>query len=77
MMWTVEVTDTFGGEANYSWVRRSEVSAPDGATDRQLARLFKDAGGFTGSRGRATWHGDTYEFRPYGQCVVLFATLHS
>ena len=25
----VEYTDTFAGEANYSWVRRAVVSVPD------------------------------------------------
>lgn len=23
--WNVELTDTFGGEANYSWVRRATI----------------------------------------------------
>jgi hypothetical protein len=25
--WDIEITDTFGGEANYSWVWRGEVQA--------------------------------------------------
>ena len=35
-MWFVEITDTFGGEANYSWVTRHKVraSSPRGAMVR-------------------------------------------
>ena len=25
--WNIEITDTFGGEANYCWVRRFKVTA--------------------------------------------------
>jgi len=34
--WFIEVTDTFGGEANYSWVTRIKVQAPTmrGAVNR-------------------------------------------
>lgn len=86
----VELTDTFGGEANYSWVRRASVSVPelthygyDGSSNyakanriarRELMRKAKSAVGYTGVRGRTTDLGDWYEFRPYGMCVVLFVT---
>lgn len=29
MAYEVELTDTFGGDANYSWVRRAVIEAPD------------------------------------------------
>jgi hypothetical protein len=29
MIYQVEYTDTFGGEANYSWVRREVICMPD------------------------------------------------
>ena len=32
---TIEITDTFGGEANYSWVERKTFDI-DGLTDRQI-----------------------------------------
>lgn len=44
----VEYTDTFGGEANYSWVRRATVTVPElthygytGSTDGSYARANK------------------------------------
>ncbi len=87
--WKCEYTDTFGGEANYSWVRRADVAMPelthygyDGATNyakanavyqRELARKVKAAFGLSGVRGRSYWHGDQWEFRPYRSCTVVFA----
>jgi hypothetical protein len=84
----VELTDTYGGEANYSWVRRETVTVPelthygyDGLSNyakanrvarRELMRKAKAAVGYTGVRGRTTEYGDTYEFRPYRMCTVLF-----
>lgn len=41
---------------------------------RDIARKAKAAVGLTGVRGKSDWYnGDTYEFRPYGSCTVLFA----
>lgn len=83
-----EFTDTFGGEANYSWVQRGKIHMPelthygyDGGTNyakanrtyqRELMKAAKAAVGLTGARGRTYHHGDCSEFRPYGCCVVLF-----
>jgi len=36
-VWDVELTDTFGGEANYSWVRRDQLALPQDASRRQVA----------------------------------------
>lgn len=88
-MYAVELTDTFGGQANYSWVRRAKIESPswdtfkdwDGngrrepkAFQRTLMRRAKAAVGLTGMRGETVSYGDSYEFRPYGACVVLFVT---
>ena len=83
-----EYTDTFAGEANYAWVRRGTVTAPelthygyDGsrgyakankAQGIQVVRKVKAELGLTGTRGKGYWRGDTYEFRPYGMNTVLF-----
>lgn len=74
-MWQVEYTDTFGGEANYSWVHRATLVDEDAPplTNRQVALKAKAAVGLTGVRGRSYWHGDEYEFRPYRACTILFA----
>ena len=71
--WTAELTDTFAGEANYSWVQRETVELPGDATDRQIALAVKAALGLTGVRCRSFNHGDMLEFHPYGSCTVAFA----
>lgn len=90
MHFNVEYTDTFGGEPNYSWIRRATVWMPemthygyDGSTNcgktaktfnRELMKKAKRAMGLTGVRGRTHIHGDDLEFRPYGSNTVLFVT---
>jgi hypothetical protein len=89
-MITIEYTDTFGGEANYSWVRRAKVTMPelthygyDGGSNygkankiyaRELMRRAKAEIGLTGVRGVRSDRSDMIEFRPYGSCTVLFVT---
>ena len=68
-VWNVELTDTFGGEANYAWVRRAEVT---GESRRQVMRRAKSAVGMSGVRGKTFDHGDMLEFRPYGLLQVMF-----
>lgn len=86
--YAIELTDTFGGEANYSWVKRARVTMPelthygyDGSTNyakvnkvynRELMKRAKAVVGLTGVRGVSTSYGDGLEFRPYGMAVVLF-----
>ena len=72
MNYAIEYTDTFGGEANYSWVRRATVDAPETLTDSALRRLAKKTLGLSGVRGRWASLGETLEFRPHGSCTVLF-----
>jgi hypothetical protein len=86
----VEITDTFGGEANYSWVKRETLTMPelihygyDGlhgyakankAFRRQLVRKAKAIAGWTGARCETVDYGDTVEIRPRGACMVAFVT---
>lgn len=70
-----EHTDTFGGEANYSWVRRADIELPDNASDRSIVMAAKKALGLTGTRCRTYNHGDMWELRPYGECTVAFISL--
>ena len=79
MTYNVEYTDTFGGEANYAWLRRATVkigTLTSTAKRYQSAvmRAAKAAVGISGMRGRTFSHGDFFEFRPYGCCTVLFVT---
>jgi hypothetical protein len=72
MRWNLELTDTFGGEANYCWCRRETIELPDTATDRQIITAAKAALGLTGVRCRRFDHGEGFELRPIGSCTVAF-----
>ena len=74
MKFKVEYTDTFAGDANYAWVRRATIEAPDNATDALLMRRAKKALDLSGVRGRRETWGDTLVFRPWGSCTILFIT---
>ena len=71
--WDVEVTDTFGGQANYSWVQRSKLRVPDDISDLALVRRIKSAAGYSGIRGNSFISGDFVEIRFPARCVVIFA----
>ena len=70
----LELTDTFGGEANYSWVKRAEISFDKNYTDRQFMRQAKAALGLSGVRCRVESYGDSYTLRPYGLLQIAFIT---
>jgi hypothetical protein len=77
----VEYTDTFGGEANYSWVKRASVTMPEydkvepKRYDSTLMRRAKKACGLSGVRGKVYSYGDTIEFVPYGSATVMFISV--
>lgn len=74
MIFQIEYTDTFGGEANYSWVRRKTLEAANDISTPELKRLAKGAMGLSGTRGVWSEYGDTMEFKPRGMCTVMFVT---
>jgi len=69
----VEFTDTFGGAANYCWVKRATLELPVGLSNLAVMRRAKASMGLSGVRGQSNCHGDMWEFRPFGQCTVMFA----
>ena len=73
--WDIEVTDTFGGEANYAWVYRYAIRTPDDISDLALVRRIKSVAGYSGIRGRATVMGDFVEIRFPSRCIVIFANV--
>lgn len=73
--WIVELTDTFAGEANYSWVKRKLFTTWADASQRAIVREAKRALDLTGR-----WHADdsghVIQLRARGACLVAFITPH-
>lgn len=69
-MITIEHTDTFGGEANYCWVKRWHTERD--LNDAQLVRLAKKLTGLTGVPCRKESFGDLTALYPRGICQVVF-----
>ena len=72
----IEVTDTFGHEPNYGWVKRATLEAPDALSRYSIVRRAKHAVGWTGKRTVTVDHGDMIELRPHGECLVCFITFN-
>lgn len=68
-----EYTDTFGGEANYCWVRRATFDMPVGATDRQIMQRIRSELNIEGLRGRWETLGDEWRLRPYRCATIAMA----
>ena len=72
MAYFAEYTDTFGGETNYSWVRRAAFKMPEGATKRSILQRARKELGLTGAKGDVTADfGDEYHWVPRGCCTIL------
>jgi hypothetical protein len=82
MAYRVEVTDTFGGDANYSWVRRYTIANPSqdyrGRGHRlSLVRRAKAIAGWQGLRCEVSDFGDELHIRPVGRsapCWIMFVS---
>ena len=70
----VELTDTYGGESNYSWVRRYRLEHKPGETNRALMRRVKSALGWSGIRCAVVNYGELIDIRPAGAALVAFVT---
>ena len=79
-----EYTDTFGGEANYAWVRRGLINCehkhfptPDlwPKKKRAIVRAAKREAGLSGVRCKVADYGDQVALWPNGMCTVLFVDL--
>ena len=69
-----ELTDTYAGESNYSWVKRHKINLPDNKSDLAIIRMAKKWCGMNGVRARIENYGDMISIKPFGACVVLFIT---
>ena len=69
----IEVTDTFGGQANYAWVRRATVDLPARVTNRALIKAVRQLAGWPVTvRATVSTMGDGWEVRPRGLNQVAF-----
>ena len=70
MAYFAEYTDTFGGEANYAWVRRAYV---ENANDiKHAMRKARAQFGLSGVRGDVVAQfGDEAHWKPRGCCTIL------
>lgn len=68
----IEITDTFAGEANYSWRRKSSLELPDNKSDSAIIRQVKKAIGWNNLRTRVDKFGDLIQLTPYRECVTCF-----
>ena len=66
----VEMTDTFGGDANYCWVKREKIEAK---THKQAITKFKKIHGIT-LRHKITMDcGDMRRVDLIGACICIFS----
>jgi hypothetical protein len=72
--WRIEVTDTFGGQANYSWVKRDEFDMPESATDVSIIRRAKEIAGYSGVPHRKEELPDGFALYLRGAHIVIFVT---
>jgi hypothetical protein len=68
--YNIEITDTYGGESNYSWVQRLNVESKSmrGAITK-AAKHF----GYKGFR-LDCWSGDFASYKLQGACIIAFVT---
>lgn len=67
MKFTIEITDTFGGEANYSWVRRYECKAKS-----MLGAIQWLAHNYGGGWRKEIECGDYAQYKMRGACITAF-----
>jgi hypothetical protein len=72
---TYELTDTYAGEANYTWVQRGVVAADSDNTSHTIVRRAKSAAGLSGIRCRKEDYGDMIALYPQGMNMVLFINI--
>ena len=73
----VEVTDTFGGEANYNWVKRFELKGLEDKSDLAIVRAVKKEIGWNGIRCKVENYGDMIRLNPQGLLQTCFIEFHT
>ena len=73
----VEITDTFGGEANYNWVKRFELKGLEDKSDLAIVRAVKKEIGWNGYRCKKENYDDMIRLTPYGLLQTCFIEFHA
>lgn len=73
----IEITDTYGGDANYSWVRRSKIEGMEGKSDLAIVKAVKKQIGWSNIRCRVERYGDLIRLSPFRDAVTCFITFHT
>lgn len=69
----IEVTDTYGGEANYCWCDREYLKDIEGLSTLQVIRRLKHKAGLSGIRWRKVAEcGDYIQYKMVGYAVTAF-----
>ena len=68
----IEYTDTFNGQANYSWLKRRTIRLDGSLSDTQVLERAKAMMGLTGVDGETLDTGDCVSFRPKDMNTVLY-----
>lgn len=68
----VTVTDTFGGEANYTWVKRYEFVPKNPNSQHGVIRGAKALAQMTGVKADTFDYGDGYTVKPRGYNQIIF-----
>lgn len=73
-----EYTDTFGGEANYCWVKRANFEMNSDATMRNILQRARKELGLTGAKGDIVGDfGDEYHWTPRNCCTILMVRIEN
>jgi hypothetical protein len=70
----VQVTDTFGGEANYCYKHDYEITLPASASDRSIVIAAKKVAGWSGVKCDTENYGDSFTLRPRNRNEIMFIT---
>ena len=68
----IEITDTFAGQANYSWRRKSTIELPNNKSETAIIRQVKKAISWNNLRTRNDKFGDIIQLTPFHDCVTCF-----
>lgn len=68
----IVMTDTFSGEANYSWKREHDIKMGDNSSDLSIIRKAKKLLNVSGIKCKKYVYDNMIELRPMGYNIVIF-----